>query len=359
MGHQRWICNSILQPRILEKARKHEIAIRLPKISSLEDSEYSIPAPATSAPCNTPEVCYLPPVPGASHATCKCPDRTDFKFKYRRYNKHDTTPAPATTAPCNTPEVCYLPPVPGALPTTCKCPERIDFKFKYKRYSNKHDDTWGNHTVVSRVDIGKHLSEDATQILEHQNDTDCTTRRSRKKRQNYRKFGIRRDRTEPSYPDNGQSLENIEDVRKCLQNKQESVKKEAKRAKVMIIIPCGTAKEDSPNDIKDDADENTSSENMTKDQKTFQSSMATKLPPIKNSCRKKTLMELPRIPVGEDDLAMSMARQSAVTCLKDETQLESSGSHRYRTDNRTAGDKLSLPTISFVHTQNILFTYPT
>ncbi|KAI8502892.1 hypothetical protein Bbelb_195940 [Branchiostoma belcheri] len=61
MGHQRWICNSILQPRILEKARKNEIAIRLPKISSSEDSEYSIPAPATTAPCNTPEVLHMPP----------------------------------------------------------------------------------------------------------------------------------------------------------------------------------------------------------------------------------------------------------------------------------------------------------
>ncbi|XP_066292206.1 uncharacterized protein [Branchiostoma lanceolatum] len=344
MGQQQWMYSSLLQQGTLEKVRKNEITIRLPKISSSEDSEFYTPVPATSAPCNTP-------VPATS-APCNTPAPTT--------GAPCNTPAPATGAPCNTPEVCYLPSIPDAAPATCRCSEGGDFKFRYKRYNNRHD-SWRNNTIVSRVEIGQHLPKDTSQIVEHQNDNDSAARYSRKKRQNYRKFGIRNsenNRTELPSLDVGQGSGKSEDVRRC-HHSNLGGKKEAKCAKVMIVIPCGTAG-DNEGSTKDKGDANTL-ENITLDKKTFQSSKTTKLPPIKTSCRKKMLMELPRIPVGEEDLKQSMARQSAVKCLNEETQLQSSGSQGgNKTDNRTIDDKtsLSLPNISFVHTQNLLFTYP-
>ncbi|CAH1231151.1 KLC1 [Branchiostoma lanceolatum] len=134
MGQQQWMYSSLLQQRTLEKVRKNEITIRLPKISSSEDSEFYTPVPATSAPCNTP-------VPATS-APCNTPAPTT--------GAPCNTPAPATGAPCNTPEVCYLPSIPGAAPATCRCSEGGDFKFRYKRYNNNRHDSWRNNTIVSR-----------------------------------------------------------------------------------------------------------------------------------------------------------------------------------------------------------------
>ncbi|XP_035664868.1 uncharacterized protein LOC118408289 isoform X2 [Branchiostoma floridae] len=307
MGHQQWMYDSLLNQEALKKARKHEIAIRLPKISSSDDSEYITPVPATSAPCNTPEVCYLPPVPGALPATCRCSEGRDFKFKFKRYNDND-----------------------------------------------RHD-SWRNNTVVSRVDIGKYLPKNSSQTSELHNDNDSTARYCRKKRQNYRKFGIRnseRDRTELPYLDVQQGPRKCEDMQRHHQSKHDG-KKEAKCAKVMIVIPCGTANDQDEDLTKDRSfsDVNTP-EKVNQGMKT---SKMTKLPPIKTSSRQKMLMELPRIPVGEEDLTQSMARQSAVPCLKEETHLELSGSHTIQTHDRPS---LSLPNIPFVHTQNLLFTYP-